>query len=162
MPPPTDQSYISQAQAKVFELRTLPSEAEAYQLVKTTMFYIGYIQNLFDAREISDKISLFYAKNQESSLVNHMSTLELLLIFAAARLLGGGDGSEAQNTERFPGYTLFDFVSQHLPSLTHLYSSGRVGVEVTALMAVYLVNIDQKEEAYLYVRAYMSTAGGMQ
>ncbi|KAL4787200.1 hypothetical protein BJX76DRAFT_363972 [Aspergillus varians] len=142
----------------VFDISSLPTEREAFRLLETLVIYIGHTQNHVDAREISDKIGLLYANKQDSANTESLWTLEILLIFAIARLFTGDFGGHAHKTDRFPGYSLFDFVRVRIPPLGQLYSVGRVGVEVLALVAVYLQNIYCKEEAYVYISTALRLA----
>ncbi|RDW94058.1 fungal specific transcription factor domain-containing protein [Aspergillus mulundensis] len=142
----------------VFDIPSLPDEREAFRLLETHVFYIGHTQNYIDAREISDKVGLFYANKDDSTYTESLWTLEILLIFAIARLLTGDFGGEAYRADSFPGYSLFEFVWERLPPLSQLYSVGRVGVEVLAQVAVYLQNIYRKEEAYVHVSTALRLA----
>ncbi|KAL4791203.1 hypothetical protein BDV19DRAFT_381745 [Aspergillus venezuelensis] len=134
----------------IFGISSLPTEREAFQLLETFAFYIGHTHNYIDAREISDMIGLLYANQDDNTYTESLWTMEVLLIFAIARLFTGDFGDELHKSDSFPGYSLFDFVRSRIPPLSQLYSIGRVGVEVMALVAVYLQNIYRKEEAYLY------------
>ncbi|KAL4952640.1 hypothetical protein BDW69DRAFT_185233 [Aspergillus filifer] len=147
-PPPQDMH--------IFSISSLPTEHEAFQLLKTFVFYIGHTQNYIDAREISDMIGLLYANQNNTTYTESLWSMELLLIFAIARLFKGDFGDELHRTDNFPGYSLFDFVRGRIPPLSQLYNIGRVGVEVMALVAVYLQNIYRKEEAYVYVSLTVS------
>ena len=140
----------------IFSISSLPTEREAFQLLETFVFYIGHTQNYIDAREIADMIGLLYANQDNTTYTESLWTMELLLIFAIARLFTGDFGGELHRTDSFPGYSLFDFVRGRIPPLSQLYSIGRVGVEVMALVAVYLQNIYRKEEAYVYVSLAIS------
>ncbi|KAL4967999.1 uncharacterized protein BDV14DRAFT_206718 [Aspergillus stella-maris] len=140
----------------IFSISSLPTEREAFQLLETFVFYIGHTQNYIDAREISDMIGLLYANQDNTTYTESLWTMELLLVFAIARLFTGDFGDELHRTDSFPGYSLFDFVRGRIPPLSQLYGIGRVGVEVMALVAVYLQNIYRKEEAYVYVSMAVS------
>lgn len=149
----TDQLSLHQQSKSthVFDIPSLPTEQEAFGLLETLVTYIGHTQNYVDAREISDKIGLLYANKQDSANAESLWTLEILLICAIARLFKGDFGGDTHRTDPYPGYALFNFARDRIPPLGQLYSVGRVGVEVLALVAVYLQNIYCKEEAYLYV-----------
>lgn len=148
----TDQLLLPKPRSThVFDIPSLPTEQEAFGLLETLVIYIGHTQNYVDAREISDKIGLLYANKQDATIAESLWTLEILLICAIARLFKGDFGGDAHRTDPYPGYALFDFVRDRIPPLGQLYSVGRVGVEVLALVAVYLQNIYCKEEAYVYV-----------
>ncbi|PYI27891.1 hypothetical protein BP00DRAFT_482339 [Aspergillus indologenus CBS 114.80] len=53
---------------------------------------------------------------------------------------------------------LFDFAEQHLPAISVLYHSGRMGVELNALKAVYLQMANRKEEAHFYINTALRLA----
>ena len=135
------------------DLPPLPIQQEAFKLLEMYIFITGYTQNLVDVREISDNIGLLYANGQDFWRNRNLPTLQILFILAISKLFKGECGDNAQSTDRecFPGYSLFDFAYQRLPSLSQLYSVGKVGVEILALVAVYLVNVNRKEEAYIHV-----------
>ncbi|KAL4944858.1 hypothetical protein BDV06DRAFT_219917 [Aspergillus oleicola] len=142
----------------IFNISSIPTEREALKLLETFVFYIGHTQNYIDAREISDMIGLLYTNKHNTAYTESLWTMELLLIFAIARLFTGDFGGEFQKTVSFPGNSLFDFVRDRIPPLSQLYNIGRVGVEVMALVAVYLQNIYRKEEAYVYISTAMRLA----
>ncbi|KAL4875811.1 hypothetical protein BJY04DRAFT_151626 [Aspergillus karnatakaensis] len=103
-------------------------------------------------------IGLLYANKKNSKYAENLWTLEILLVFAIARLLTGDFGGDAYRSDSFPGYSLFDFVAERIPSLSQLYNAGRPGVELLALIAVYLQNINRKEEAYVYISTALRLA----
>ncbi|KAL4933954.1 uncharacterized protein BDV17DRAFT_71121 [Aspergillus undulatus] len=143
---------------RVLNISSLLAESEAFGLLQTFVFYIGHTQNYIDAREISDRIGLFHANKQDTACTDSLWTMEILLVFAIARLFTGDFGGEAYRTDSFPGYSLFEFVRERLPPLNQLYAVGRVGVEVMALVAVYLQNTYHKEEAYVYISTALRLA----
>ncbi|KAL4910747.1 hypothetical protein BDW74DRAFT_172215 [Aspergillus multicolor] len=158
---PDPANHLLQPQPRnihVFDVPSLPDEREAFRLLETHVFYIGHTQNYIDAREISDKIGLLYANKHDPTHTESLWTLEILLIFAVARLLTGDFGGDAYRTDSFPGYSLFEFVWERLPPLSQLYSVGRVGIEVLAQVAVYLQNIYRKEEAYIHISTALRLA----
>lgn len=126
----------------------IPSESEARRLLKVVVFYIGQTQHHFDPRDFSDRLGSFYVNPQDPS---HYATpwyLEMLLVFAIAKLFAGEFGGDS--TE-LPGAHLFEFAQNRLPTLSELYNQPRLGIELLALLAVYLQNVNRKEEAYVYV-----------
>lgn len=125
----------------------VPTESEAFQLLDAIMLYFYEPQHLFDAREVSDRISMFFESPQSQLQNPSIWTLHIILIFAVGRLLRG----ETDGGSLLPGFKLFTFVDQNLPSPTQLRKQGLAGIEVLALMVVYLQNIDQKDDASIYV-----------
>ncbi|KAF3402064.1 hypothetical protein F1880_009885 [Penicillium rolfsii] len=126
----------------------LPSEEEGYRLLDNVLFYFGEIQHLFDARDASDQLALIYEDPQESIQSPTIGFLQTLLIFALGRLLRGeSDGSSSP-----PGYALFKYALDLLPSPSELRAHGIAGIEVLAIITVYLQNIDRRDDAASYVR----------
>lgn len=132
----------------------LPSEERAIEYLKLVEFYIGQTQHYFDARHMSDFLSVFFAEREEN--IEHSSSLqylEMILIFAIGSLFRGDF-----NADRVPGLSLFEYVQRVLPSLSEMFSCGRHGAEVFSLMAVYLQNSNRKDEAYIYVSSFGTLA----
>lgn len=129
---------------------TIPSEDEAFKLLDAIMLYFYEPQHLFDARDVSDRISALYADNHDQLQNPTIWTLQVLLIFAVGRLLRG----ESDNADMPPGSQYFNYVEQNLPSPTELRRQGLAGIEVLALMVVYLQNIDHKDNASIYVGVF--------
>jgi proline utilization trans-activator len=126
----------------------LPSEEEAYQLLDSVLFYFGETQHLFDARDASDQLAIIYEDQQESIQSPSIGFLQALLIFALGKLLRGeSDGSNSP-----PGYALFKYALDLLPSPSELRAHGVAGIEVLAIITVYLQNIDRRDDAASYVR----------
>ena len=73
--------------------------------------------------------------------------LRIWMIVAIGRLFVGEFGEN----EDVPGQNLFDFIMKCFPTLGDLYSLGTLGIELAALVAIYLQNSNRKEEAYIYV-----------
>lgn len=130
------------------DIPSVPTENEAFQLLEAIMLYFYEPQHLFDAREVSDRISMFFESPQSQLQSPTIWTLHIILVFAVGRLLRG----ETDGEGRPPGFKLFTFVERNIPSPTELRKLGLAGIEVLALMIVYLQNIDQKDDASIYVR----------
>lgn len=126
----------------------IPSEQHARRLLEAVVFFIGHTQYHFDAREISDRISYLAQKPADTSQDKFKSPelVEVILIVAVGKLfLGEFDEG------RLPGSSLFAFAQKNIPHLGELCNLGRLGIELMALMAVYLQNSNQEKEAYIYV-----------
>ncbi|CAG9986144.1 unnamed protein product, partial [Clonostachys byssicola] len=65
---------------------------------------------------------------------------------------------EIDTSGEIPGTELFDFILRNFPTLGELYNLGRLGVEVTALVAVYMQNSNRREEAYIYISTALRLA----
>ncbi|KAH6981286.1 hypothetical protein BKA56DRAFT_586995 [Ilyonectria sp. MPI-CAGE-AT-0026] len=133
----------------------LPLEEEAYQLLEVVSFYIGQSQTHFDQRELSDRVGLLYANMNDPIQAHDLWYMEMILILAIGKLFTANcenDGS------KFPGSRLFEFAHQNFPPISVHYAHGRLGVEVHALMAMYLQMVDRKEEAYLYISTALRLA----
>lgn len=126
----------------------LPSEEEAFELLEAIMLYFYEPQHLFDARDVTDRISGLYENKQEQLQTPNIWTLQTLLVFAVGKLLRG----ESNIVGEPPGSLFFKFVERNLPSPTELRKQGLAGIEVLVLMVVYLQNIDHKDDASIYVR----------
>ncbi|OHE97723.1 hypothetical protein CORC01_06928 [Colletotrichum orchidophilum] len=148
---------------------TLPSEDEARRLFESMTFFIGYTQHHIDTREFSDRLAFFYANLGDTSQATSQAQmpwyLEMLLVFAIGKLFsggfdgeGGGGGDEKSGRPVTPGSSMFAHVQARLPSLSELYSLGKLGIEIHALAAVYLQNANRKEEAYLYISSALRLA----
>ncbi|KAJ5110497.1 hypothetical protein N7532_001032 [Penicillium argentinense] len=125
----------------------LPSEEDAFQLLDTIMLYFYEPQHLFDARDVSDRISSFFESGNPQLQDSNIWTLQIFLIFALGKLLRGDTSSDDQ----LPGLHYFSYVERVLPPLTELRKHGLAAIEVLALMVVYLQNADRKEDAAIYV-----------
>ncbi|KAL0943358.1 fungal specific transcription factor domain-containing protein [Colletotrichum truncatum] len=119
-------------------------------------FFIGYTQHHIDTREFSDRLAFFYANIDDPSQTQTPWYLEMLLVFAVGKLFSGSFDSD-ERTE-LPGWSIFTYVQTRLPSLSELYSLGKLGIEIHALAAVYLQNANRKEEAYLYISSALRLA----
>ncbi|TEA15283.1 putative transcriptional regulatory protein [Colletotrichum sidae] len=119
-------------------------------------FFIGYTQHHVDTREFSDRLAFFYSNMEDPSQTETPWYLEMLLVFAIGKLFSGtfdsGDRAE------LPGLSMFTYVQSRLPSLSELFSLGKLGIEIHALAAVYLQNANRKEEAYLYISSALRLA----
>lgn len=126
----------------------LPSEDEAFRLLDAVSLFIGQSQRHYDPREISDLVGLLYENTNDPAVSKKLWYMQVILIFAVGKLF-------AANSERgghdVPGSQLFDFAEQNFPAMSVQYANGKLGVELNALMAVYLQMTNRKEEAYLYV-----------
>lgn len=125
----------------------LPNQGQALRLLEAVVFCIGQTQSHFDARAISDQILGWVEESHNLQTLQKPLSLQILVILAIGQLFVG----EFSNNETVPGQDLFEFVLRHVPTLGNLYALGRLGIELPALIAVYLQNSNRKEEAYLYV-----------
>ena len=125
----------------------LPSKEEAFQLLDTVLFYFEEPQHLFDARDVSDRLTSLYENQNEQLDHPNIRVLQILVILALGRLLRG----EEDHLDQPPGTRMFIFVRDRLPNPEELRSHGVPGIEVLAIIAIYLQNIDQKEDAATYV-----------
>ena len=131
-------------------LPALPSEEEARRLLETVVLYIGYLQHHFDPRDFTDRMGLFFSNPENPCHYQTPWYLEMLLVLAIGKLFAG-DFSGIREQDTVPGAELFEFVQKNLPTISDLYSHGILGIELLALVAVYLQNVYRMEEAYIYV-----------
>ncbi|KAF7547906.1 hypothetical protein G7Z17_g7401 [Cylindrodendrum hubeiense] len=133
----------------------LPLEEEAYRLLEAVNFYLGQTQTHFDQRELSDRVGLLYANINDPIQAHDLWYMEMIIILAIGKLFTGDFDDDGTI---FPGTRLFEFAHQNFPSISVHYAHGRLGVEVHALMAMYLQMVDRKEEAYLYISTALRLA----
>lgn len=138
---------LKQTLSTSYPIPNLPTEEEAYQLLDHVLFYFGETQHLFDARDASDQLAIIYEDTQESLQNPSIGFLQALLIFALGRLLrGDSDGSNSP-----PGFALFSYALDLLPCPSELRAHGVAGIEVLAIVTVYLQNVDRRDDAASYV-----------
>ncbi|KAF4966160.1 hypothetical protein FSARC_6119 [Fusarium sarcochroum] len=145
---PTSRTRVQSSRLDDESVPKLPSEQHARRLLEAVVFFIGHTQYHFDAREISDRIS-YLAKESANRSQGHLSSpelIEVILIVAIGKLFLG-----EFDEEKLPGSSLFAFTQRNIPHLGELCNLGRLGIELLALMAVYLQNSDQEKEAYIYI-----------
>lgn len=128
--------------------RHWPTEEDAYAMLEVVVHHVGISQQMFDAREFSNKLSLVY---QESAYVNniHFSELwmiEMLLVFAIGRMLL----AKPDDNGDLPGTGFFEEARRRMPDMVNLSRQGALGVEVVGLAGMYLQIADRKDDAYLY------------
>lgn len=75
--------------------------------------------------------------------------IQVIIILAIGKLYAA---NFEQGGHDLLGQELFGFAQQSFPSMSVQYTNGRLGVELNALMAMYLQMMDRKEEAHHYVR----------
>ena len=138
---------MKQTPGAFYPIPNLPSEEEAYKLLDSVLFYFSETQHLFDAREASDQLAIIYEDPQERVQSPSIGCLQALLILALGRLLRGeSDGSSSP-----PGFALFRYALDLLPCPSELRAHGVAGIEVLAIITVYLQNIDRRDDAASYV-----------
>lgn len=130
-----------------FRIPSLPTRQNAHRLLEAVTFYIGQAQCHFDARELLDRISYVSESALGPDELAKPEMLAALLVLAIGKLFVG----EIDTSGEIPGTELFEFILGNFPTLGELYNLGRLGVEVTALVAVYMQNSNRREEAYIYV-----------
>lgn len=124
----------------------LPSHQEAQRLLEVAMFYMGHTQHHVDARDFSDRLWVFYANKDETTQLKTPWCYEMMILLAI-----GCQFDAKPEGAGFSQVELFEYVHKHIPTLSELYSYGTLGVEVYALLSIYMQNSHRREEAYLYV-----------
>ncbi|KAJ5351200.1 hypothetical protein N7452_000174 [Penicillium brevicompactum] len=135
-------------------MEQIPTEHEAYRLLEVVIFYIGETQHHFDVRQFTDRLGGFYAKSLDMTQESTPWALEMLLILSIGQLFSGHVDCDSET----PGDKLFNHAYTNLPTLGELYTLGSLGVELLALVAVYLQNINRKDEAYLHISTALRLA----
>lgn len=128
--------------------QNLPTETEAYQLLDTVIFYIGQSQSHFDQREVSNDIDAYYANEDALPLSGSPRFLMMVLIFAIGELFSSEHREKVNNSY---SRSLFEYVHERIAVPSEQFAQGRSYVELLALVAVYLQNVNRREEAYIYV-----------
>ncbi|KAM5364161.1 hypothetical protein ACJZ2D_011662 [Fusarium nematophilum] len=136
------------------EFPKLPSRKEAERLLETALFYIGQSQHHIDAREFSDRLWVFYENKDDPAQRESPWCLEMILMIAIGTLFD----ANPEGNDEFSGVQLFEYAHKNVPTLTELRAYGKLGVEIFALFAIYLSNMNRKEEAYLYISTAMRLA----
>ncbi|KAJ3527303.1 hypothetical protein NM208_g10767 [Fusarium decemcellulare] len=136
------------------EFPKLPPRQEAQRLLEKALFYIGQSQHHIDAREFSDRLWVFYENRTDPAQLESPWVLEMILMIAIGTLFD----ADPEGNEDFSGVQLFEYAHKNVPTLTELRAYGKLGVEIFALFAIYLGNMNRKEEAYLYISTAMRLA----
>ncbi|KAH7197884.1 uncharacterized protein B0J16DRAFT_352636 [Fusarium flagelliforme] len=132
----------------------LPPRHEAQRLLDTALFYIGQSQHHIDAREFSDKMWAFYQNRDDPAQLESLWVLEMILMIAIGTLFD----ANPEGNDEFSGVVLFEYAHRNVPTLSDLRFKGKIGIEIYALFAIYLGNMNRKEEAYLYISTAMRLA----
>lgn len=128
---------------------SLPTEDEAFRLLDAASLFIGQSQTHYDLREISDRVGILYQNINDPAKPGELWYLQIILIFAVGKLYAAGLEKCGQT---LPGKELFEFTERNFPPISVQFNSGRIGVEINAMMAMYLQMTNRKDEAHLYVR----------
>lgn len=124
-----------------------PTESESSDVLEIVVFNVGISQQLVDIRSFSDNVALLYDDSKTITGIPSLWLVEVLLVFAIGRLLQ----AKIATASDLPGLALFQEAMRRQPRQEELRRQGILGVEVTALTALYLQIIDRKEDAYIYV-----------
>ncbi|KAK9852985.1 hypothetical protein MYU51_007511 [Penicillium brevicompactum] len=151
---PINHSYSTNTTKSLPSMEQMPTEHEAYRLLEVVIFYIGETQHHFDVRQFTDRLGEFYAKSLDMAQESTPWVLEMLLILSIGQLFSGHVDCDSET----PGDKLFNHAYTNLPTLGELYTLGSLGVELLALVAVYLQNINRKDEAYLHISTALRLA----
>jgi hypothetical protein len=94
-----------------------PTEEESRELVTTIPNSIGHIQHLFDPRSFFDRLSVIYDRDDFIAWENDAATAEILMVFAAGKLLRG----QMDDNETFPGFSCFTEAMKYTASLCYMH-----------------------------------------
>ncbi|KAH7029866.1 uncharacterized protein B0I36DRAFT_364339 [Microdochium trichocladiopsis] len=150
-PPPVPNRYNE-------AIPPLPDEAHARRLVDAVLFYVGQTQSHFDPRLFFDRMDLYYAHAHDSAQACTPWFLEMLVVFALGKLFISDFAQGRDHEQGLPGSQLFEFALSNLPNLGQLYAQGTLGVEILALIALYLQNVDRQAEAYIHISTALRLA----
>lgn len=124
-----------------------PSPTEAHCLLDVVLSSVGRLQQLFEPRLVSDRLSTTYKGPPACINAYDLWDIELLMVFALGKLLRGVSTSNGT----LPGIEFYLAGEVHLPDLATLRSEGTMAVEVLGMMAFFLQCADRREDAYVYV-----------
>lgn len=125
----------------------VPNQQRALELLDSVVFLIGHTQHYFEPRAMHDRIRKAYREVDSPDHIPTPWNIHMLLILAFGKLIQG----DVREGESHPGILLYRQAVSRLPDIGVLYSWGITAVEITGMCAMYLQNIDCREEAYLYV-----------
>lgn len=124
-----------------------PDEDEAHGLLNSVLASIGNLQHLIDPRSFADKLDSFYEAGVDRELIDDLSYVEILMVFALGGLLQG----KLKKGSSFPGAEYFLEAVNSLPSLCTLRKAETLAIEILGLFAFFLQCSDRKDDAYVYV-----------
>ncbi|OJJ34682.1 hypothetical protein ASPWEDRAFT_474326 [Aspergillus wentii DTO 134E9] len=150
-PTPQRQTTANHCCSKNDNIPSLPTEEQAHRLLEVVIFFIGETQHHFDLRDFSDRLCAFYGNPSDKKTPWF---LQMLLVLAIGKLFAG----DFDDRDELPGSKLFEYAHQNLPTLGELYALDVLGVEILALVAVYLQNLNRKDEAYIYISTSLRLA----
>ncbi|KAL2678659.1 hypothetical protein Neosp_009410 [[Neocosmospora] mangrovei] len=155
-PSPHHPSHLGcSPRATVKHAPQLPNEDEAFRLLEAVSLFIGQSQSHYDSREISDRVGLMYEDMNDFVQSHELWYIQVIIILAIGKLYAA---NFEQGGHDLLGQELFGFAQQSFPSMSVQYANGRLGVELNALMAMYLQMMDRKEEAHLYITSALRLA----
>lgn len=128
-------------------IESWPTQYEANSLLEVVVLDVGISQQLFDVRAFADNMARVYMDPPSQVNLPELLVVEMCLVFAVGRLLRAKDDDNGD----LPGTALFKQAMRRMPMLTELRQHRLLGIEVAALMALYLQMTDRKCDAYLYV-----------
>ncbi|KAG7128528.1 putative transcriptional regulatory protein C3C7.04 like [Verticillium longisporum] len=128
-------------------LDMLPPESDAAFLVETLLSFVGVSQQFFDPRDVLDQVDQLYENPDKLKQDSILRFCETILVLAV------GIQFAVKSTERKknPGIELFDFAMGSLPSVSTWRATSTPIMGILGLAAVYLQNLDRKDDAYFYV-----------
>ena len=130
----------------------LPSEQEAHDKVEIFVSALGDAYHFFDQRLFADRLESFYQSPINLRDSESLWHIEFLLVLALGNLFSGDISTDMHP----PGITYFLAAKNLLPDINTLRRGRTLGVEILCLMSLYLQCCDQKEDAYIDVRASYS------
>jgi hypothetical protein len=135
----------------------LPSPDQAIYMLNTVRFHFGHLYQLFEEEDFTRNLEEFYhnasAKVQESRLWY----VQFLVVLAFGEALLA-PVRRASNTASWTKY--FSRAMSLLPDTTALWQDPLLGIEVLALIALYLHSVDMRDSAYCYVCVCHVTSDG--
>lgn len=129
------------------DITDLPSMDFAFYLFDTVKFHLGQSYRLFDETKFSQKLQRFYHDDPATVVAeNRLWFVQYLLVVAFGTALLSRSAREQP-----PGSRFFIRAMSLMPDYASLWKDSIIAIEVSAMAALYLYSIDQRESAYLYV-----------
>jgi len=129
----------------------LSTEEDSLSLLCTFHASIGDAYHFVDQRQSADRLaSTFHSTS--SMKFNDMWYTEILLILALGQLF-----SSRKNTQTNPpGKVYLLEAKDRLPTVEQLLSEPVLGIEIMCLLAMYDLCCDKENDAYIYVRLFLT------
>ncbi|KAI5920642.1 hypothetical protein F4810DRAFT_681999 [Camillea tinctor] len=129
------------------DLKNLPAMDYALYLYNTAKFHLAELFSIVDEPFFLEQFEAFHKNPRETAQTHKLWFIEYLLFIAYGQVfLGSGPWISAP-----PGSNLAARALSLLPDPAHMHEEQMLGIEVLALVALYLQSIDMRASAYQYI-----------